>query len=203
MRRAGLTGRALLAAIWIAALVGCDRNDQQIKVYRIAKAPLESTPPPDAAMPTNASSPAADAGTLPANSEKPAIKWEVPPGWSSVAASAMRYASFAAEKNGEKADISVVTFPGDGGSDADNINRWRQQIGLPAADASALDSLIVPMHAGEIHFSTVDMTGANVRMLAGWTRHDGRAWFFKLTGPVSLVEQEKPRFAAFLQSVRF
>ena len=32
---------------------------------------------------------------------------------------------------GDKIDISVVTFPGDGGSDADNINRWRQQIGLP------------------------------------------------------------------------
>ena len=44
----------------------------------------------------------------------------------------MRYASFAAEKNGEKADISVVTFPGDGGSDADNVNRWRQQFGLAA-----------------------------------------------------------------------
>ena len=27
----------------------------------------------------------------------------------------MRYASFTAETNGEKADISVVTFPGDGG----------------------------------------------------------------------------------------
>ena len=28
----------------------------------------------------------------------------------------------------------MVTFPGDGGSDADNVNRWRQQIGLPAVD---------------------------------------------------------------------
>jgi hypothetical protein len=118
-----------------------------------------------------------------------------------MAASAMRYASFATEKNGEKADISVVTFPGDGGSDADNVNRWRQQIGLGPVDS--VDALIVPQHAGALHFSTVDMAGPTTRVLAGWTRHEGRTWFFKLTGPPAVVEQEKPKFAAFLQSVRF
>ena len=74
---------------------------------------------------------------LPANSDKPEMKWEVPQGWSPAPASAMRYASFTSETNGEKADISVVTFAGDGGSDADNVNRWRQQIGLPAAESNA------------------------------------------------------------------
>jgi hypothetical protein len=139
----------------------------------------------------------------PANSGKPQIKWEVPQGWSPAATSAMRYASFTSETNGEKADISVVTFAGDGGSDADNVNRWRQQIGLPPAEASALNSMIVPVRVGEISFSTVDMAGATARVLAGWTRHDGRTWFFKLTGPKTLVEQEKPKFVKFLQSVRF
>jgi hypothetical protein len=115
----------------------------------------------------------------------------------------MRYASFTSETNGEKADISVVTFAGDGGSDADNVNRWRQQIGLPPAEASALNSMIVPVRVGEISFSTVDMGGATASVLAGWTRHDGRTWFFKLTGPKALVEQEKPKFVKFLQSVRF
>jgi hypothetical protein len=196
-----MKGAAVAVAVVAAILGACDRNDQQIKVYRIAKAPLESTPPPDAAMPTNASSPTADAPGPPPSSEKPQIQWDVPTGWSSAPASAMRYASFAAESKGEKADISVVTFPGDGGSDADNINRWRQQIGLGPLDS--VDALIVPQHAGALHFSTVDMAGPRARVLAGWTRHDGRAWFFKLTGPASLVEQEKPKFAAFLQSVRF
>jgi hypothetical protein len=197
-----MKGAAVSMAIVAAMLLGaCDRDDQQIKVYRVAKAPLEETPSPaEASMPTNASSPNADAPPAPPNSEKPQIQWDVPPGWSSTPASAMRYASFAAEKNGEKADISVVTFPGDGGSDADNINRWRQQIGLGPVDS--VDALIVPQHAGALHFSTVDMAGPTARVLAGWTRHDGRTWFFKLTGPPALVEQEKSKFAAFLQSVR-
>jgi hypothetical protein len=139
----------------------------------------------------------------PPSSDKPQIKWEVPAGWSPAAPAPMRYASFSVEKNGEKADISVVTFAGDGGSDADNINRWRQQISLPAAEASALDAMIVPVKAGEINFSTVDLAGETAHMLAGWTRRDGRAWFFKLTGPKAIVEQEKPKFMTFLQSVRF
>jgi hypothetical protein len=197
-----MKGAAVSVAVVAAMLLGaCDRDDQKIKVYRVAKAPLESTPPPDATMPTNASSPNADVPAAPPSSEKPQIKWDVPPGWSSAPASAMRYASFAVERNGEKADISVVTFPGDGGSDADNINRWRQQIGLGPVDS--VDALIVPQHAGALHFSTVDMAGPTARILAGWTRHDGRAWFFKLTGPPAVVEQEKSNFAAFLQSVRF
>jgi hypothetical protein len=139
----------------------------------------------------------------PVSSSTPQLKWEVPPGWTQAAASAMRYASFAVEKNGEKADISVVTFPGDGGTDADNVNRWRQQVGLAAVEASALNSMIVPVPAGAVSFSTIDMAGATARVFAGWTRHDGRAWFFKLTGPKTLVEQEKSKFVKFLQSVRF
>jgi hypothetical protein len=190
-----------VVALAVILLGACDRDDQQIKVYRVSKAPLESTPPLDATMPTNASSPNADASAPPPSSEKPQIQWDVPSDWSPMTASAMRYASFATEKNGEKADISVVTFPGDGGGDADNVNRWRQQIGLGPVDS--VDALIVPQHAGALHFSTVDMTGPTTRVLAGWTRHEGRTWFFKLTGPPAVVEQEKPKFAAFLQSVRF
>jgi hypothetical protein len=143
------------------------------------------------------------AAVAPPSSDQPQIKWEVPLGWSPGASAPMRYASFTVEKNGEKADISVVTFAGDGGSDADNINRWRQQIGLPAAEPSALNATIVSVKAGEITFSTVDLAAETARMLAGWTRRDGRAWFFKLTGPKAIVEQEKPKFIAFLQSVRF
>ena len=131
------------------------------------------------------------------SSDKPQIKWEIPSGWSSAPASAMRYASFAAA---DKIDISVVTFPGDGGSDVDNINRWRQQIGDAQTDKNPD---VIPLKVADTNFSTVDLTGANARTLAAWTRKDGRAWFFKLTGPSATVEKEKPNFLKFVQSVRF
>jgi hypothetical protein len=172
-----------------AALVGAEKENF-LKWVSASRAPAST-------------SSTAAANQPPANSDKPEIKWEVPPGWSPAPASAMRYASFTAEKNGEKADISVVTFPGDGGGDVENVNRWRQQIGLPAVGAELLQSMITPVHAGDIHLDTIDMAGASARVLAAWTRHNGRAWFFKLTGPANIVEEEKPRFAAFLQSIRF
>src|ERR1700719_721436 len=51
------------------------------------------------------------------------IKWRTPDGWTEVPSSSMRYASFSATSNEGKVDVSIVTFPGDGGSDSDNVNR--------------------------------------------------------------------------------
>lgn len=148
---------------------------------------------------------AAASGEIPeASSDKPQIKWDLPTGWMPAPASAMRYASFTANGSAaDKIEISIVTFPGDGGSDADNVNRWRQQIGLPPADASALKSAIVPVKNSATDVFSIDMTGKNSRVLAAWTRRDGRTWFFKLTGANAAVEKEKPKFVKFLQSVRF
>jgi hypothetical protein len=130
---------------------------------------------------------------------QPQIKWDIPADWSPGPTSAMRYASFAVPS--DNVDISVVTFPGDGGDDLGNINRWRQQLGLPPANAST--SNVVPLKTNETTFSTIDIAGANKRTVAAWTRKDGHAWFFKLTGPSNGVEKEKPNFVKFVQSVRF
>ena len=174
-----------------AGLVGSEKENF-IKWVRAARASTSDGTNPDPAVPS--ASPDAD---------KVEVKWTLPEGWTTAPASPMRYASFAVEKNGEKADISIVTFPGDGGNDIDNINRWRQQIGLPAVGAEILKSLIAPEHAGDVHLDSVDMSGPSARVLAAWTRHGGRAWFFKMTGSPPLVEQEKAKFVAFLQSIRF
>ena len=183
--------RFLFSGALVIVVPSCDRSDQQIKVYRLVKAPVESGPGESAA-------PATSTGAT------PQIKWELPDGWGEGSPSTMRYASFAAtEDNGEKVDISIVTFPGDGGSDLDNVNRWREQIGLAGVAAGELNSIIAPFQGEQINFSTADMIGPNSRTLAAWVRRDGRSWFFKLTGPTSAVEKEKLNFVKFLQSIRF
>ena len=181
--------RLLFLGGLVILISACDRNDQQIKVYRLVKAPSESPIAEKAA---------------PINSATPQIRWELPSGWGEGSPSTMRYASFAAtEDNGEKVDISIVTFPGDGGSDLDNVNRWRQQIGLAAVDEGELSSIIAPFQGKQINFSTADVIGPDSRTLAAWVRREGRSWFFKLSGPKDAVEKEKPKFVKFLQSVRF
>ena len=134
---------------------------------------------------------------------QPQLKWQTPEGWSEVPPSAMRYASFAAGPSGDKIDISVVTFPGTGGSDLDNVNRWRGQIQLSPVDEKAVDSQVKPLQNGSVNFSTIDLEGPSVSTIAAWTRHEDRVWFFKMTGPKAAVEQEKSKFFDFIRSVQF
>ena len=196
----------------LLAFVACKR-DSEIKVYRVSKAPLEEEAGPDQqnAMPANAPSPSMPGGMGPVGavaqpSENPSnsqIKWQKPADWSEVPPSSMRYASFSAGANENKVDISVVMFPGDGGSDIDNVNRWRGQIGLPPMNEAVITPQLTTLKAADATFATVDIAGTNARTLAAWVRRDARVWFFKATGPSAAVEKEKPNFVKFIQSVRF
>jgi hypothetical protein len=153
---------------------------------------------------TQAGPPQMAATPPPQTTSAPAIKWTTPGGWTEVPPSSMRYASFSAlAEDGGKIDISIVTFPGDGGSDADNINRWRGQMGLGPVDANAVTPQVAPLKTGDTTFSTTDIAGNETRTIAAWTRRDGRVWFFKATGPIAAVEKEKPNFVKFIESVRF
>jgi len=144
------------------------------------------------------------AAAPPNDSGAPRIQWKAPEGWTEVPPSSMRYASFSAPaEDGSKIDISVVTFPGDGGSDVDNINRWRGQIGLDPIDANTVTSEVAPLKTADTTFSTAEIAGDKTRTIAAWTRRDGRVWFFKATGPNASVEKEKPNFVKFIESVRF
>jgi hypothetical protein len=141
--------------------------------------------------------------SMPLNEPRPQIEYKTPQGWTEVPPSSMRYASFnAAGPNGSKIDISVVTFPGDGGPDSDNVNRWRQQIGLPPISDTQVQELVVPLN-GDAEFSTLDMTSGDSRVVAAWTRRDGRSWFFKMSGPAPSLEAEKSKFFDFIRSIHF
>jgi hypothetical protein len=160
-------------------------------VAAVCNAQTQAGPPQMAGAPTQATS-------------APQIKWKTPEGWTEVAPSSMRYASFSAPADdGGKIDISIVTFLGDGGSDADNVNRWRGQMGLAPVDASTVTSQVAPLKTADTTFSTTDIAGDKTRTIAAWTRRDGRVWFFKANGPNGAVEKEKPKFVKFIESVRF
>jgi hypothetical protein len=151
----------------------------------------------------NKSPQTANAMPSPEHSSNPQIKWQMPSGWNEVPPSAMRYASFSAGEDENKIDISVIMFPGDGGSDIDNVNRWRQQIGLPPMSEASVTSQLGTLKADDATFATVDIAGPNARTLAAWVRRDARVWFFKATGPNAAVKKEKANFVKFIQSVRF
>jgi len=174
-----------------ADLTEAQKGDFIKWVAAVCNAPTQAGPPQMAEAPLETTS-------------GPKIKWIMPEGWTEVPPSSMRYASFSARADdGGKIDISIVTFPGDGGTDADNVNRWRGQMGLSPVDASSVTSQVAALKTADTTFSTTDIAGDKTRTIAAWTRRDGRVWFFKATGPNAAVEKEKPKFLEFLRSVQF
>ena len=177
------------------------KSEKETFIQWIGTVPLPVSLP--ASMPES-TAPTMTLVTPSTEQEKPQITWDVPSGWKSVSPSPMRYASFTvAGKGGESGDVSISSFPGNAGGDLANVNRWRAQIGLEAINDEGLKSWITPVPCSGSQMLGVDMNGPKARILAGWTRVDGKSWFFKLVGPTKLVEGEKAKFLAFLHTVKF
>jgi len=187
-------GLFLIAAA--LTLPGCEK--QQATTY---SAPKDSTPAaavssPAPAIPTTAPP------TAP-------IRWTTPSGWQEQPASGMRVGSFVITKNGQRADVSIIPLGGVSGSELDNVNRWRGQIGLAAIDAAKLADSGEKVSIGNVAAALYDIAGTDpktqqpTRILGSILPSEGTAWFFKMTGPEALVAQEKPAFNEFLKSVRF
>jgi hypothetical protein len=180
----------------MGVLAGCGRND--IQVYRVAKAQESGLP---SALPQG--HPDVSSGTA-----SPILKYKVPSGWQEVAPGEMRAASFRVTgQNGKQADVSVVPLPGMAGSDLDNVNRWRGQVGVKSVTTEELTKLAQPVEVDHQPAQLYEQAGENpgsgdkTRILAAITRRDGTTWFFKMTGDDGLVAGQKPAFIEFLQSV--
>jgi hypothetical protein len=186
------TACLLLAGI-LSGLCACSR-DRAITSYRIPKEEEE------------AQAPAADSA---APSGPAGIRWTVPSGWQQQPASGMRQGSFRVpDAGGAAADVSVVSFPGTGGDDLANINRWRSQLNLPAVAPADLTGQLQGMTAAAGSFVIADLAGTAgeegaARILGAWLRQPDRVWFFKMMGPARVVGAQRGAFTAFLQSVNF
>jgi len=179
-----------------AALTGCGRNDAQ--VYRVAKE--EASPP--------AAAPALPPGHPDTSGGAPTLQCKLPAGWQEVPPGQMRVASFrVAGAGGKQADVSVVPLPGQAGSDLDNVNRWRGQVGLAPVAAEELPKLAQTVEIAHQEARLYEQagpvagSGETNRILAAVLRREGVAWFFKMTGDDALVAQQKPGFVEFLKSL--
>jgi hypothetical protein len=143
------------------------------------------------------------APSTPAGAET--LAYDVPAGWQvqPIPQGSMRLAAFKAGAGDISAEITIIPLAGDGGGLLNNVNRWRDQIGLPAMTAAELqkDGKMLESKAGAIVY--VDLTGPKGRTLSGTLLHGGRSWFVKMTGPADLVGQQQPAFEDFLKSLRF
>jgi hypothetical protein len=146
---------------------------------------------------------------------------QTPAGWvTEKPSSAMRYAQYKLPGSGAE-DASLVVYffgVGQGGSVADNFNRWagqmRQADGKPA-DKSKTEKLTV----NGLNVTLLDVSGTyvggdmmggsggnqekpNSRMRAGVIETPGGSYYIKLTGPEKTVTRWDDAFMAFVKSAQ-
>jgi hypothetical protein len=202
------------ALAWMAA--GCGKDEvrvyqapQEAPTVAAANPPGKTTQSPSASeVPGSAASgsAAAEAGA----SERPAVPWTVPAGWEEKPASGMRVASYGVKRpDGRSADISVVAMGGGAGGELENVNRWRDQIGLEPATEADLAGLRSIIPAGNRQVVVYELDGKKAvldgkyaaRTLAAILPAGEMTVFFKITGENALVAEQKPQFLAWLKSV--
>lgn len=164
---------------------------------------------PDDQTPGGGSNANASGGSLPRDAEGLQLDWTVPSGWTEEAPGSFQVASFRSGESGEtKGSISVLLAAG--GGLADNVNRWRGQMGLEPWDKTQLANLPKhPVLGGDAWLVELEgaFRGMGSEPKAGWAmlglirQLPGDAVFLKLTGPKEEVAAERDAFLALASSL--
>ena len=130
--------------------------------------------------------------------------FQVPEGWTRIAASGMRYATLTTGEGAEKVDISITRLRGTAGGILMNVNRWRRQVGLEQPIAAAeLNKVARKVKVKGSEAVVVDLKGPNARMLAAIVPRPSATWFFKLTATDALAGKHKTAFERVVHSLEF
>ena len=130
---------------------------------------------------------------------------DVPNHWEVGRAGGMRKAAYRIQDGEGSAEVTVIVL---GELPLlDNVNRWREQIGLSPIDEAQLDTVVQSITAGPLQGDYVQLVGevdgAPTTLLAVMVNHQGQSWFFKMMGDSAVVDQEKEAFERFVQSASF
>lgn len=165
---------------------------KSLDISGVAPAPVPASPP-------TAPSVAGTGSTL-------KVGFVVPDGWEEQPTSGMRDASFRVPgPDGKDADVSLIRLSG--GTDAQNVNMWRQQLGLAALPDAEAAGILLKVQAGarEIRFYDQSATGdaaERPRILAAIWDEKGTTWVARLRGGHLHLEGQKESFLAFLSSLQ-
>lgn len=141
----------------------------------------------------------------------PGFQWDTPKGWTELPPTAMRTANFKPAGD-PHAECYLTLLAGDAGGLAANANRWRTQLALPPLSASEFEALPRKSFFGD-EAVFVEASGTWKGMSGnesapGWglaglllIRPGGSA-FLKMTGPASLVAEQRETFLELARSFR-
>jgi hypothetical protein len=131
--------------------------------------------------------------------KKAPLTYKAPAGWKET----RETFAVAGFQVGEGPQMVKITVTPAGGSVPANVNRWREQTGLPPLGEAELNKELRAVKVGGTAGVLVDLPGPKIRITGVIVPHQGTTWFFKMTGADEQVAAQREAFDAFLESVRF
>lgn len=136
------------------------------------------------------------------------VRGIIPAGWQlDPTPRPIRLITFLIGPRPQQAQVAITRFPGDVGGDLANINRWRRQVGLPSivdlSEQQGADITIAQLPAKAYHFLAPGNEAQRPAILVTGLRRGQLSWFFKMTGPADVIQQQVDPFLRFIRSIEF
>lgn len=189
-------------------IIACNNQDSPRPASRVLG--VSRTEPRPAAM-TEAQRFGLDAAPTPAETRPQAqFNFDLPEGWSFGPQRPMRDLTVLIT-GAPEIECYVMTLNGDGGGIEANINRWREQMGLPPmlkGDLDKLGKIQILGASGVLVEMSGDYVGmdstkrADQKFLGVICSLKERTVFVKMIGPAAQVSAQREKFLQFVKSLR-
>lgn len=133
--------------------------------------------------------------------------WEAPVDWIKSTGNSMRIGSFSLpdkkSHQNEFADLSIILLNDDGGGLVENINRWREQLGLGPLEDDKIKPAVKTINTkiGKGQFIFLQNPATKQGMLITIITHNNQSLFVKATGPLTTLKYQQEKFLAFSEGI--
>jgi hypothetical protein len=129
----------------------------------------------------------------------------VPEHWTQGPTTAFRIAAYTVNRDDLKAEVTAIPLGPAAGSDLENVNRWRGEIGLPPIAQTEMEAQLQPIEVAEKSGKLVEILDAPEEpgaeaTLAVIVPLEGQTLFLKMRGDQTLVTEERKNFRDFAES---
>lgn len=134
------------------------------------------------------------------------FSWVKPDSWTLGEGHPLRLVSFIAPYSNGNGDISITTFDGESGGLEANVNRWRNQIDLPALSRSEIESQaqIELSPLGEYQFfQLLNNKKVDSAILASIFKMESKTLFVKLAASKKGILELEADFLSFCSSLNY
>jgi hypothetical protein len=145
----------------------------------------------------------------PSSPVKKEFEWITPENWIEHPTSGLRLGSFIIPEvpntSGGTAEVFIIKLLGEGGGRISNVNRWREEVGLPSLSENEMGKLI-NRDAGRLGdfewFEMVNPSAPKIAILAAIIPYQNATLFVKGIGSPTLLKQHKDAFLRVCRSIQ-